>query len=199
MLRVLVRTVGLALLTVMTISAYADAEPFLITTTLRPNLYAVEAGGLLTLSGFFTPSGALPFRYDEEHFFGLQPTSPHLQIASGSLISSRDFDPPIGGASFEDVFAADGYVGPRTVQGPASSPVAPLRTFLVPANTAPGTYRYSYGVLFLAPGFIGQQLFDSSLRIIVTPSAVPEPTTLLLLASGVVGGICRRRRMPDHP
>jgi len=195
MLRVLVRTVGLPLLAVVTISARAGAEPFFISTTLSPNFYSVEAGDQLTLSGFFTPSGALPFRYEEEHLFGLQPASPHLQIVSGSVISSQDFDPPIGGASFEDVFAAGGYLGPRTVQGPGSSPVRPLRTFLVSANTAPGTYPYSYGVFWAAPGFVGQQLFDSSLRIMVTPSAVPEPTTLLLLASGVIGGTRRRRLM----
>jgi hypothetical protein len=193
MLRVSIRSVGLALLAVTTISIPAAGEPFLIITTLSPSLYSVEAGRQITLSGFFTPSGTLPFRYDEEFLFGLQPTSPHLGIASGSVLSSRDFDPPIGGASFEDLFSADGYLGPRTVQGPRSSPVAPLRTLLIPANTAPGTYRYSYGVLFLAPGFVGQQLFDTSLRIVVTPTAVPEPPTLLLLALGVIGGTCWRR------
>jgi hypothetical protein len=181
------------LVAVTTISVPTGAEPFLITTTLSPNFYSVEAGGQVTLSGFFTPSHSLPFRYDEELLFGLHPTSPHLGIADGTVIFSQDFDPPIGGASFEDVFSADGYLGPRTVQGPRSSPVAPLRTLLIPANTAPGTYPYSYGVLFIAPGFVGQQLFDTSLRIMVTPSAVPEPTTLLLLVSGVIGGICRQR------
>jgi hypothetical protein len=145
----LLRFLGLVFLAVLIVSTHANAEPFLITTTLSPNLYSVEVGGQLTLSGFFTPSGTSPFTYDEEFLFGLQPTSPHLRPVVGSAVSSRDFESPIGGAFFEDVFAGKGFLGPRIVQGPGSTPVTPLRTFVVPLNTAPGTYHYSYGVLFI--------------------------------------------------
>jgi hypothetical protein len=177
----------------------AEATP-IISLTLSPNTYTVPAGGQFTLSGFFsTSSDALTWTQGQstqgEFLFGLAPNSPHLGLTAGSFVFSQDFNPPVGGASFEDIIGtgSGGYLGPLTVVGPTITPVSLLRTFVVPLNVSPGTYFYSYGVAFTANTPGGYEVrFDTSLRVNVT--AVPEPVTLSLVASGLVIAFNRRRR-----
>ena len=162
-----------------------------LTLNLSPNTYTVTAGDQITLRGFFTTSDALTFTYDNDLLFGLSPTSPHLGIVAGSVLFSQDFNPPLFGTSFEDIFGGGGYLGPTTVTGPIVTGVSDLRTFVIPAATEQGTYHYSFGVDLLAPCCAGV-LFDQSLTI----NVVPEPSTLALFASslGTVAVALRRRR-----
>lgn len=171
---------------------YGKAD-YLLKLTLDPNVYSVNPGGQITLSGFFTTADSLTFDYQWELLFGLLSTSPHLGIVAGSVLSSQDFNPSTG-AYFEDTFGGGGYLGPTEVNGPTVTADSLLRTFIVPANTPPGVYDYSYGVdLFPPEGGSGYVLFDTSLVIDVVPA--PEPTAIILIGCGIVMMAFRRRRI----
>jgi hypothetical protein len=157
-------------------SAGADSAGF-IGLTLSPNVYTATAGSEITLSGFFTTPSPLTFTYGSEDLFGLTSASPHLNIVSGSLLSSLDFNPPISGAFFQDTFGDGGFLGPTQIAGPTVTSVSDLRTFLIPFGTPPGEYLYSYGVAF---GSSVPSLFDTFTLDVVSP--VPEPSGLVLLA-----------------
>ena len=186
--------------------AVASPIPFL-QTHLSQSVFVAHAGDQITLSGFFTTSNdPLTWTYGNgivgnqgEFLFGSTSSNnppPHLGIVSGVTVLSQDFDPPNAGTYFEDVFGAyqGGYLGPTTILGPnASTPVSLLRTFLIPAGTAPGIYHYSYGVGFGAnTNSQYQNIFDQSLIVEVT--AVPEPGSMSLLASGLLLSAARMRR-----
>src|SRR5262249_34095173 len=136
--------------------------------TLSPNTYFVTPGGQVTLTGFFTTADIIAGPYGNDVLFGLTSDSPHLGIVAGSITLTQDFNPPISGSWFEDVFAGGGYLGPPSIAGPQTTGISSLRTFVVPDGTPAGTYFYSYGVSYnLVPG--STVLFDPSLKIIVTP------------------------------
>jgi len=183
----------LALAILVGVSQSAEAD-FLLTLRLDPNVYTVNAGGQITLRGFFTTSDALTFTYDREFLFGLTSISPHLGIVAGSVLSSTDFNPPVGGVSFQNIFGNGGYLGPTPIIGPTVTTISDLRTFVMPTGTQAGTYDYSYGVDLFPPigSPPGTILFDTSLRI----NVVPAPSTFLLLAAGLLGplGYLWRRR-----
>jgi hypothetical protein len=156
--------------------------------TLSPNVYTVTAGQTLTLRGSFTDAtDSLTFTYTDEHLFGLDAASPHLTPVAGSVISSNNFNPPIAGTYFDDKFGNGGYLGPTPFTAPITTALADLRVFLVPANTQPGTYHYSYGVDF-SPIPSGNILFDESLTIIVlAPAACQTPQTIFTDDTGAAG------------
>jgi hypothetical protein len=156
---------------------FALEADYLLTLTLSPAVYTVNAGGQITISGFFTTSDALTFTYSQDTLFGLSATSPHLVTVPGSVLSSQNFNPPVDGAYFEDIFGGAGYLGPTTINGPTVTPVSDLRTFMIPTDTPEGTYYYSYGADLFAPGR-GTILFSE-----FTIDVVPEPPSLALLAS----------------
>src|SRR4051812_45798932 len=62
------------------------------------NVYTIPAGGQVTLRGSFSTPDTLALAYDREFLFGLASTSPHLGIVAGSVLSSTNFSPPLGGA-----------------------------------------------------------------------------------------------------
>jgi hypothetical protein len=167
----------------------------LLTLTLNPHIYTVSAGGQVTLAGLFTTADAITGPYGQDFLFGLTSSSPHLGIVAGSVLFSEDFNPPVAGAWFEDEFGGGGYLGPPTINGPQTTNVSNLRTFVVPANTPAGTYFYSYGVGYdLNP--LSTVLFDESLQIRVTTT--PEPATIWFsigaLALIAVTGLKRLQR-----
>ena len=191
-----VRHLVLVSAVLLSLPVRAHADEFTIVETLAPNSYRVAPGEAVTLFGFFTVtstlSGSSAFTYDREFLFGLQPDSPHLTTAAGALVSSTNFDPPIGNASFQDVFAEVGYLGPASLPGSGTTSITPWRRFFVPSDTALGTYRYSYGINFLLPhepGLHLQTFFDTSLTIHVSP--VPEPGTVFLLGLGLIAAALR--------
>jgi hypothetical protein len=162
--------------------------------TLNPNVYSVTAGDIFTLRGSFTVSGATPggvaAAYDDEELFGLDPTSPHLTLVAGNITSMPIFNPD-GSVSFADQIGGGGYLGPKSFTGPAVTAVSDLRTFEVPVGTPPGTYHYSYGVVFEPSS--GAGFFDRSLTVIVGPAAArqnPVPTVdqPVKPASAIPGG-----------
>ena len=158
---------------------------YLLTLTLSPNDYIVTAGSPITLAGFFVTTGTLDFTYSEDDLFGLTPSSPHLGIVAGNVLSSANFSPPISGAYFEDIFGG-GFLGPAMVSGPTTTSISFLRTFVIPAGTPQSFYDYSYGVEFIpSTSESGTILFDRSLVVQVVPEAsslVLVVGTLLLLA-----------------
>jgi len=154
------------------VSQSGRAADAVITLKLNPNVYTTSAGGQITLRGSFTTPDAVTFTYNDDRLFGLSSTSPHLGIVGGLVLSSQDFSPPVSGTSFADVFGGGGYLGPALVNGPVVTGVADLRTFVIPAGTSPGTYRYSYGVDLLPTVGGGQTLFDTSLTIVVATGVV---------------------------
>jgi hypothetical protein len=161
---------------------------YLLTLDLSPDAYTTTAGGEITLRGSFTTPDALTFAYANEVLFGLDATSPHLQILTGSVVFSQNL--AIG---FEDEFSGGGYLGPSLVKGPTTTPVTDLRMFVIPDGTLPGTYKYSYGVdLFPTTGGTGSILFDRSLTITVV--ATPEPSYGPLFLSGLVAIVALHRR-----
>lgn len=167
--RLLLVSSGLAILANVASASY-------ISLTLSPHVYTVNAGGQVTLTGLFTtPDGTTWTYVGDESLYGLSSQSPHLGIIAGSILSSYNFNPAISGAYFEDDFGKGGYLGPQTVVGPTTTGVSSLRTFVVPANTPPGTYSYSYGVDFSTNLPSYQVLFDTSLQI-----TVPLSTTCLI-------------------
>ena len=178
--------------------ALVAAEPasanYLLTLSLAPNEYTTTPGGQFTLRGFFTTEDALTFTYSDDRLFGLTATSPHLDILTGSVLVSQNFNPPVSGVYFADEFVG-GYLGP-TVNGPAVTVVTGLRTFVIPLGTPPGTYRYSYGVdLFPTVGGPGTILYDQSLTIHVTPE--PSSWVLLMVAFGALGAGASGRARPQ--
>jgi hypothetical protein len=124
---------SLALAILVGVSQSAEAD-FLLTLRLDPNVYTVNAGGQITLRGFFTTLDALTFTYDREFLFGLTSTNPHLGIVAGSVLSSTDFNPPVGGVSFEDIFGNGGYLGPTPIIGLTVTAISDLRTFVMPTE-----------------------------------------------------------------
>jgi len=171
------------LLLSLTAALAKSAEAYLLELTLSPNTYTVTQGGQFTVSGFFRTADLLSFAYTDDRLFGLSPTSPHLGIVAGSVLSSHDFNPPVGGTSFADEFGGCGYLGPSITHGPTVTSLSLLRTFVMPASTPLGVYAYSYGVdLFPDPLQPGTILYDTSLRVTV----VPEPAAAFLLGGVIV-------------
>ena len=175
------------LLSAMTLAHSVKADSITsITLNLSPNVYTVSPGGGITLSGFFTSSSAVQFTYEREFLFGLTAASPHLDVVAGTILDSADFNPPIGNAFFQDTIGDGGFLGPMEVTGPTITGIFDLRTFLIPAGTPLGVYRYSYGVAF---GPLVQSVFDQSLTVEV----VPEPSSLTFLATGLAVALLRFR------
>ena len=173
----------LVLSAAMMLADCVKADPITsITLNLAPNVYTVEAGGQITLSGFFTSASPAQFNYEREFLFGLTAISPHLGVVAGSILDSVDFNPPIGNAFFQDTIGDGGFLGPMEITGPTTTGIFDLRTFLIAAGTAPGEYNYSYGVAF---GPLAQSIFDQSLRVDVVAAPVPEPSSLILLATAL--------------
>src|SRR5262249_25570068 len=125
----------------------------------------------------------------------LTSTSPRLGIVAGSVLSSTDFNPPVGGVSFQDIFGNGGFLWPTHIIWPTGTTISHLRTFLMPTGTQTGTYDYSYGVGLFPPTRSPPAtiLFYTSLRV----NLVPAPSTFLLLATGLLaplGYLWRRRQ-----
>jgi len=194
------RFVAMALSVFGVFAAPATGEP--IVETLSPNIYTVFAGEQFTIGGSVLFPNAATYAYgaapqadppnQDEYLFGLNPTSPHLEITAGTVELSLDFPGGSGGplpAYFEDIFGQGGWLGPATFQGPGTTPVTDWRTFIVPAGTPPGVYDYSYGITFSENGNAALEgiAFAPNLQVDVesTPAATPEPTPLALVALGL--------------
>ena len=171
-----------------------------------PNVYTVQAGGTFTLRGSIIFPDAASYQYGvpmgcgvcwDEILNGLTSTAPHLGIVGGSVLSSQDFSPPIGGTYFVDEFLGPaGFLGPATQIGPAITAVTDWREFVVPVGTPPGVYNYSYGILYLENGDFAESTgFASNLQVNVT--GVPEPASLLLLGTGLMSMVWRQLRGCD--
>lgn len=177
---------------VLTLAQSVQAD-FLLTEILDPSAYPVNAGVEFTVLGYFTTSDSLTYQHidGQDFLFGLTSTSPHLGIVGGSVSSSQDFSPPLGGAYFEDIFGGD-YFGPTEFSGPTTTPDSDLSTFLVPGDVLPGTYIYSYGAEYLptSPFSSGQESFYA-FTLTVVPT--PEPSTIALFTMAVGAVVLKAR------
>lgn len=199
-LRRCLRSAAMALAVSGIFAAPAMGGP--IVETLNPNIYTVFAGEQFTISGSVLFPDAATYAYgaapqtdppnQDEYLFGLNPTSPHLEITAGTVELSLDFPGGSGGplpAYFEDIFGQGGWLGPATVDGPGTTSVTDWRTFIVPVGAAPGVYDYSYGITFSENGNPALEgiAFAPNLQIDVesNPAATPEPTPLTLVALGL--------------
>lgn len=179
----------------------APAEAGTIAEILSPNVYTVSAGGQFTIRGILSFPDAATYTYgtcstctpanQNEFLFGYSPTSPHLGIVAGSVISSANF---VGSQPyFQDIFGLGGWLGPTTVQGPLTTGVNDWRTFIMPANIAPGLYTYSYGVIFSQDDFFasGGIAFATNLEVNVV---APEPAAPILAALGLAVFLACKRK-----
>ena len=160
------RSLFATLMLSLSLTAFLTAKADPVTVTITPPGLQGTPGSVLTLFGAFSNPNAQSFA---------------VTAITGSLFTS-----PIV-SSFSAGSGAFPIIPPGT-----TTTSAPITVFTLSPNAAPGTYT-----LFIMAGGTplgGSFQTSAPAFFTVTVLSVPEPTTMLLLGTGLIGAVLRHRR-----
>lgn len=162
-----------ALVVLMLVSVSAQADPLTLTLT-SPN-QAGQVGNILSFTGSLANGGA-----------------PAVQIVSSQIT----FDDGLGSLLLDDSPFITNFLGQSIAP---SASLGPLQMFTVQilGSAAPGVYNGVLSVLYdNGQGVLETNLVSFSVTVLEQTGEVPEPATLLLFGSGLIGisGFIRKRR-----